>query len=785
MAQKIVFPDRDIDPKKKGESYHLQWTRTIYEKYKSNRTAWGPNIRTYWDILRSYSEGRQDPNIYKSWLLGEDASSSDDVYNSTALGRVSKRLGFDNVAFDIVSPLPMVVNNILYKLDDIDFDIHVDVVDEKHVAQEEENKWKMIFEGQESDFINTFMANMGIAPENKKLPTTEKEYELMIEAEGEKISIAKAMQKLLRYAVEKDGKWGDVLSRKIKKDLIDLGYASVSVVYDVEKKRFIPEYRDVRDVVIQYSRENDFNDSEYAGYFRVKPISELKLKRSDIPEEKWRELAKKNMGLYGNPSDVSRFDNYYSVYAESSYPYDDFKVSVFECEWIDTDYYKSLEYTSVYGRTTYHRLDYDSEVKELSEKQKKKGAKQKVIKVPKRVVRECKWVVGSDITYDWGLVHMPGKPSLRIKVEVIPGKSIIEQLIFIADEFMKGWLRHQDTLAKMFEKGYALNVGLLQNVTDGDGKSISWESLIDMWKHERVMPYMLSLTGQYQGGDVTPIHEIPGGLGERLNETIAHINWCFQMIERMTGINLVALGASPQPEAQVTTTKWALQGTADALKSVITASLELKQNMAYMLMRRIQVGLKNSEEIRNAYLGAIGKNDIMTMAQAEKEAIEYGISMRYRPDADYKSRLFKYIQLALTPGRDGVPLLEVDDAMYFEEALSRGADPIEIRQQITYKIRQRRMQFAQEKMAYIDRQNQGLAAIQQQKSESDAQIKQLESELRAKEEQIKGLMDIQREREKGRNDIIQDLIKKAEGTPQEIMDQIKNIERPMMSPNLM
>lgn len=758
----VSFPDRDINPKKKDEDYHRRWTQAIYSKFQKNRTMWGPGTQNYWDILRSYGDGRQDTDIYKSYLTGD--SDDTDVFSATALGRVAKRKGFDDVAFNIVSPLPMVQNIVLSKLDNVDFDIHVDVIDEKHIQQEEEKKWETIFEANEKDFIDSFYKNLGLQPANKNLPQNEDEYELMIKSEGKKLSIAKSMQKILRFAVRDDGKWPDVIKKKIIKDFFTLGYGAISVAYDQEKKRFVPEYRDIRDVIIQYSKVNDFNDSEYAGYLRTEPISNLKLKRPDISEEKWKALAKQNMGYLGNPSDVLRFDSYYSIYDQytGSFPYDEFKVTVFEGEWIDTDYYKSLAYKSIYGRTTYHRLDYDSEIKELSHKQKSKGASQKVFKVPKRVLRECKWIPGSDIVFDWGIVHMPGKPALRLKVEKIPGKSIVEQLIPIADEFMKAWLRHQDTMAKMFEEGKAINIGMLMNITDGKGKKIGWESLIEMYKKERILPYLLSLTGQYQGGDVSPIKNIPGGFGERLVETINHLNWCFQMIEQLTGINLVALGATPKPEIKVATTKWALQGTADALKSLITGTLELKENMAYALMRRIQVGLKNSEDIRKAYAGIVGTRELEALSTAEKDMVEYGMSLHYRPDAQYKERLMKFIEVALQPGRDGVPQLDIDDAMYFDEALSRGADPIEIRQQITYKIKQRRLQNVKEKMAYIDRQNQGLANINQQKAQNDAQLRQSEAELKAYEENLKAKNTMKEDRVKANQDIIMELLKNGQ-----------------------
>ena len=183
-----------------------------------------------------------------------------------------------------------------------------------------------------------------------------------------------------------------------------------------------------------------------AGYFSTQTISWLKKKRPDIPETKWRELAKDYAGWMGNEDYNSlKWDNSSALDpTEGGYPWDNFKVSVFETEWMDTDTKRNLKIKSVYGRETVRELDFDEEVKPLSKKQKERGADQKEEKIFIRRYYQCSWIVGTDIAFDCGPVNMLPRPNLTrpvgtFHVERMPQGGIIERLVPFLDQLMITW----------------------------------------------------------------------------------------------------------------------------------------------------------------------------------------------------------------------------------------------------------------------------------------------------------------------------------------------------------
>lgn len=749
-AKGYEFPNRDINPQEKGESYCMQWSKAIYGRYVGGRTAWGPDKRKWWHTMRAYSRGEQDIQKYKSWLtsdLSEDGGSVDsydDAIGNSALGRRAKREGWYNLLWDVVSPASKIMNSLHGMFDDVEYDLYVDVVDAKSRALQEQEKWKTILLGRNAEWQAEYKRKAGIpVDEVVPLPKSEEEFDVRAANEGFKLGVAKAMQKLVRVAVDHDSEWVDVLKKKLIDSFFVCSAAAARDWYDPEEKRFKAKYADIADVIIQYSKEFDFNDSEYGGVFSVQTISFLKKKRPDISENEWKSLARNYMGRLSNPSDVVNWGLTYDVYDSETgcWKYDSFKVLTLEAEWIDYDITKALSYRSVHGRETYHRIGYDTEIKPLSAKQIERGARQEVVERVKRRLYECTWVVGSDIVFDYGPVRMAPKdgdyrPTLRLKVEQLQQKSIIEQLYPVFDQFFIAWLRYQNSMAKMIERGYAVNMSMLMNVTDGTGRKMSLEDIFDLWRQVGILPYMVSIAGNYQGGAVSPVMPIDGGLGERLAESIRTFEWCFWMIENITGLNPVALGSTPKQDTPVTTMQMSLQATSNSLKPVINALMELKKNTATNLLRRIQVGLRNDVSIRKSYAGAIGVADVDALVVAEKDLAKYGLTMNFRPGTAFKEKLREYIRLCLQPGRNGVTRLDPNDAMFFEERLDQGGDLIEIRQQIAYTIEKNKQRDFAEQQAHIDRQNQGLMAQQQQKSQYEAQMKQMEAELKAMQENL-------------------------------------------------
>jgi len=273
----------------------------------------------------------------------------------------------------------------------------------------------------------------------------------MFEAkDGFKLNVARAMQKLVRHSFNISD-WDGTVRKKVIDDLIVLGYGAVRDYFDAEDSKWKVKYLDPAKLVMQFSNEYDYKDSEYAGYFCYWTISNLRNKLPDVTEGEWSALAKACYTLYGNPRD--RWQNFYSQIdpTTGTYRYDGFKVPVFEAEWMDTDTEKKLYYHSIRGRESIIPLDFGTRVKDLDEDKKKAGASQEVKSIFKRVVRKCFWVLNTEHVFDYGLVNMASreglsKPQLTFHVEQLLQPSLIKRMIPILDQISMMFLRWQNSL---------------------------------------------------------------------------------------------------------------------------------------------------------------------------------------------------------------------------------------------------------------------------------------------------------------------------------------------------
>ncbi len=746
-----VFPNTAIDPRKKDAVYCQKWAEAIFSLYTRARTAWGVDAYTYFQNLRDYSNGRQNTDKYKSFLLSDETAGSSttavalDAFDDLPLTRKAKREGWYNMIFDNISPAPRIMSSLHGQFDKLDFDLYVDCIDPDSRALEEEEAFRRFVEAQNADWQNKIKADLGIPiDENVPMPKSLEELDMMKARGGFKLNVARAMQKLVRYSFN-ISRWDTVVREKVIDDLICLGYGGVRDYFDTEDNKFKTKWLDPARLVIQFSNEHDYSDSEYAGYYSYWTISNLKKKLPRVPEDKWKELAKASIGVYGNPT--GDFESRYSKLDPSTwvYGYDGFKVPVLETEWIDVDYKRSIWYKSKYGRKSIIDIEYDTEVKDLSEGLKKAGATQEVKNLAVRQVRQCSWVIGTDYCFDWGVVKMASrenysKPQLTFHVEQLLQPSIIERLIPILDQIEITFLRYQNSLAKMVENGYAINTSMLGNVTLG-GEKLKPAEVIKLWKQSGVLLYQYSNgTGLYTGGAATPLTAVDGGMKNRVAETIQTLEMWMKEIENMTGINALTLGGTPDPNAPVSTTQLSMQASANVIKPIMDACFEVKESVGTSMIRRLQVAIRNSPDIRKAYSGVISPTDMEAMKKMASDSVQYGLSLKPRPDARAKMRFEKWIDIALQNTREQRPGIDLNDAIYFMSQLEAGVDLLDLEKQLEYAIEKNKQEAQANAQQMIQAQSQANAQAEQSKMQGELAKIKAQAEADIQEEVTRGII---------------------------------------------
>jgi len=743
-----AFPRQDIDPSKKDAEYHTTNAKAIYSLFCRNRTAWGATTYDKFNELRAYSCGEQDVDKYKTWLISDESSSTSstvavDSFDSLPLTRTARREGWFNALWSNISPAPGLLSALHGQFDKLDFDLYVDCIDPDSRALEESQAFKKLVEGQNIEWQNKIKKDMGIPiDENAILPKSLEELDMLKAMGSFKLNVSRAMQKILRHSF-KVSRWDNVIRKKVIDDLICIKYGACRDYFDTEDNKFKTKWIDPARLVIQFSNEQDFTDSEYAGYFTFWTISNLKHKLPEVDETEWKNLAYGSRGSYGNPS--GDWDTKYCLLDPSTYiyGYDGFKVPVFEAEWIDTDVSKRLYYKSKYGRKSIINLGYDSTVRELTESQKKAGATQEKKNLSVRLVRQCSWVVGKDYCFDWGVVKMASrenysKPQLTFHVEQLLQPSIMERLVPILDQIMITFLRYQNSLAKMVENGYAINTSMLGNVTLG-GQKLKPAEVIKLFKQTGMFLYQYSAgTGLYTGGAATPITAIDGGMKNRVQETIQTLEMWMKEIYNMTGINPLTMSGVPAPDDTSDKIKVASMATQSVIRPILDATLEIKESIGECMMRRIQNGIRNSDTIRKAYAGVISPTDMEAMKKKEGDNVQYGLGLRAKPDEKMKQVFREHLALALQNTRENRPGIDVNDSIHFLNQLDAGADIQDLEDQLIYTIEKNKKEAQANSERAIQAQAQANMQAEQAKVQGELAKIQAEAKAKVGEEIVRG-----------------------------------------------
>jgi hypothetical protein len=216
------------------------------------------------------------------------------------------------------------------------------------------------------------------------------------------------------------------------------------------------------------------------------------------------------------------------------------------------------------------------------------------------------------------------------------------------------------------------------------------------------------------------------------------MEFAFKKIELFVGINLMALGITPEPNVPTGSTKEAMQGTMNALKPILDAALEIKQSAGEGLLRRIQIGIRNSQDIRDSYAGVVSPMDIQSLVAMEKNAVEYGLSLKPKPDEKMKAMFYKWMENALQDTRDGNTGLYTSDAMYFTARLEAGDDVLDLTRQMRYRIKKNKEEKEQADMAQSQAQIQGQAQVEQLKHQQEMEKLQAEQQGKVAEELVRG-----------------------------------------------
>ena len=711
------FPKDDIPPSQKNKEWGKQWCEAMYAAYLTDRTGIPfSQISEFYD-LRRYGSGTQDISKYQNILLDESDESEE-------------LEGYMNLNWDIFSVMPKFKHIVRGIFEDQEFDIVATAVDPKSNETRELTKLRKWFKARYKPLIDNINEMQGFKPRPEWLPDTIDELEMYSMAGGFKLSKENEIEEALNYTFYISD-WSET-RRKLFDDFMDINCAATKDYTDQYTRKVKTRYVDPLNLIIQYSRHWDHRNSEYAGEVIKETISNIR-KNTDLSEDQLRNLAQFYNGRNSNRN-ISSWTEEDLLTPTGDFIYDNFQIDVMDAEWFSIN----KKYRTTRETKRGDKLSYDSEYGKVYDSDKKKT---KITQY--KTVYRCKWIIGTDFTYDFGLqydVPRPGKKEVELsyKFYKLPGRSIVSLSVPNLDQIQLTWLKLQNALAMSSNKGIAVEYTSLMNMKLGGDKLEPLE-ILSIRRDTGDLIYKLTT---HQGrpnvpGGMRPIQELEGGIGAQLNEFMSLFQMNLEFIRDLTGINRIADASSPDPNQSVKGSQLAMVSTTNALKPIYAGYIRLKEQVARSCAIRVQMLVKYDKKAYEGYIPVVGGAGVKILSiGADIIDADYEIKIQAKPTQERKQTILQAAIQSMQPDRDGYVGIEQQDFMMIERLLESGNE------KLAEMMLNFRSQKNKQRQVQLQRENMKLDAENQQKSkmvsaEEDRKTKEFDNQLKIQYEEAK------------------------------------------------
>ena len=646
------FPKDEINPKDKNEKWGKQWCEAIYARWKQGKTAIPFSSVKEIESLRALADGKQNILQYQKILLDQSEDDGDIT-------------GYMNINWDVFSVMPKFLRIVEGMMEQTDHQVVATAIDPTSTEEKEDEKLDLTYRMKFKELLQYINKGLGIDTSGEYIPDSMEELNLYEGAGGFKLAKETEIEQGLDYTFYISNWKG--IKKKIIRDFCVINCAGTKDYVDQYTKKVKVGYVDPAVFIGQYSRHWDHKNMEYGGEIIQILVSDIRKLNPDIPENELIQLAKEYNGINGNISIDTLSYNEETLVGN----YDSFLINVIDAEWMSVNGRFRTTRKTQYGT----ELTYDEEYGKVHSTDKKKTEKFDI-----KVVYKCKWIIGTDYVYDFGLqydVPRPGKKEVELSYHLykLPYRSLVSLSEPHLHQMCLAFYRLQNNIAMAAPPGIAIEFTALQNMALGKDKL----SPLEILRIRKQTGDLLYKATTHKGvpntsGAWKPIQELQGGIGAQLNEFLAVFEFNINAIRELTGINQIADASAPNPEMSVGGSELALAATNNALRPIYSGYLDLKERTAKNISLRMQLLIKHDKEAYTGYVPVIGSIGVQVISVgADTVDADYFIKYEAKPTKERKDVIRQAAINAMNPDRDGVIGIELPDFLMIERLLESGS----------------------------------------------------------------------------------------------------------------
>lgn len=724
------FPSHDVSPEiKKGKDWCLQFCRAIDSLYRNNLTGITLGDVDTFRMWRLYGQGNQPPQKYMD-LLGIQKKQTPNGGPGTVAdgpnqgGDTFGRKGYMNISFENLSVVQNFKNIVLGTFEEIEHDVFADGLDEASSAERQQMQSLLWVEREMREFFDQIQKDANIKiPTPDYIPETQKELQMFAELGGFKLRSEISIERAISYTLD-ISEWKEI-KRKIIMDLFDLGVAGAKDYLDPFTQKVKTRYCDPELCVIPWDRQGEFSNMPFAGEYIFYTIAEIRALTDTngkriFTEDELQNIARMVQGQFMNPTMVN-----FSLTADlyGRYEYDQLKVCVLDSEFKSDDTVYNTERTTKDGKKVVHKDEYGK----VRDSEKRKTHVTKAL-----MVYRCKWIVGTEYAWDYGhqfdiVRPTPSEAVLSFHFYKMKTGSYIKRMIPLLDSIQLAWLKLQNAKAEAKNKGVAIEISSITNVSFGNNKLAPLD-IFRIYGQKGDLLFQATPLKSYSPSQTNykPIQELQGGMGPILSELLMSIGSDIEQLRGIIGISRIADASSPNSEDLVGVSEISMQATTTSLRPMYSAYITIKERTCRNIALRVQMIIRFSKLYELGYVRAFGKSITETLKiGSEVENAMFGIRIEARPNQQEKQQIMAAAEESLRVGRQGQPLLNYSDYLMIQNFVNLGMTKM-ARAYIAQKERETIAKIEEEKKLNMEQQNQATQQQIQAKAEADAQLVQLD-----------------------------------------------------------
>lgn len=535
---------------KKDKDWAVQCLSSMLYRYTTGNMS---ELRYNWEYLKTldkYAKGEQGSRKVKEKLLRYDK----------ATGKFKGRMKDVFQTFDI---LPEMIDVIISNNMRSDYKPQAIAIDESSIKDRdlEINLAKFLVEEQTKEFLKFMGIKVDSALTDDEINTfTSSQVDVLFKSGGIQLERERACLSVCNTAMLFSGH--KEIENMCTLDSLTYGICATKNYWDYNEG--VAKYRhvDIKNLVIPSSKYNDFRDITYAGEIVMMTLGEISSQCPNLTKEQVKELVLCNSSYNSDftaTSDImeSYLDGKNDIFSE-------YRIAVFDAQWLATDEEKYLQSYTSRGRDIFKKTDKDFRVR--SDRGQKIDRKQFVKKY------EAKWVIGTDLLIHFdkssNVVYAGPRgnriPKLDYNIVKTGKKSLVDRCRTIVDDINLAVAKLRSAIAtlppapRMIVRDSALqNVkmgGILQSPRDLFG-GFAEDGVFVVNDRDHKGNYI----------QAKPVEFVPTGLAEDItifsNEAAQKVNMLRQVIGLPEGLD----GTAGQKYQLASTMNLAAASSANAL----------------------------------------------------------------------------------------------------------------------------------------------------------------------------------------------------------------------------